>query len=318
MANLVTATGSGDEWLQARTRGLGGSDAVTLMGAGEYEDETPFFVWLKKTEAGYDIPDNPAMERGRALEPLVIQQYMDDTGNTVVDTGMWQHAEHPVLIGSPDGLVVDPDTLEVLGGFEAKTTLDRTARTWDGELPPRYEWQSRHYMAIMGVPWWDVTCLVVDTWEVLHWRVWRDEAKERALIAACEGFWETYVVPGIPPEPEGVMASLEAYHRWPEPTQARLELTSDQEEGWVTAALIEERNQLKAYVKSAEERLEGIDSELKVLAADHETVLLDGQPVYTWKAQSRESLDAKRLRADHPELAAEYARTSSFRVLRVK
>ena len=196
----ILAEGSGEAWLEGRRRGLGGTDTVVLMGAGTYDDETPYFVWLKKVE-GYDIPDNPAMERGRALEPVVLARYIDDTGHKVVETGLWQHAEHEMVLASPDALVVDEDG-EPIGGVECKTTLERTARKWDGECPARFEWQSRHYMAVLDVPWWDVVALVVDTWEVYHWRIERDMDKERALLAACSGFWRTYIEPGIPPEPD--------------------------------------------------------------------------------------------------------------------
>lgn len=317
MGKQLTPASSGPEWLEARRKGMGGTDTVILMGAGQYDDETPYFVWLKKTE-GHDIPDNPAMARGRALEPIVLDLYEPEDGQRIEDTGLWQHAEHDVILGSPDALVVDANGTPV-GGVEAKTTLDRTARQWDLDTcPPRYEWQARHYMAVVDVPWWDVIALVVDTWEVHRWRIHRDADKERALVAAAVGFWNTYVVPGIPPEPDALMSAVEVAHRWAVPTEAGLELDSHTVDGWHVAELADERRALKEQVKGAEERLEQIDTELKAIAREHETVLLDGQQVYSWKPQSRQSVDVKRLREDYPELAAEYMRTTTFRRLTVK
>ena len=311
----ILAEGSGEAWLEGRRRGLGGTDTVVLMGAGSYDDETPYFVWLKKVE-GYDIPDNPAMERGRALEPVVLARYIDDTGHKVVETGLWQHAEHEMVLASPDALVVDEDG-EPIGGVECKTTLERTARKWDGECPARFEWQSRHYMAVLDVPWWDVVALVVDTWEVYHWRIERDMDKERALLAACSGFWRTYIEPGIPPEPDNPTGA-EVIQRYLVPTEGALDLDSHTPEGAVLAALLEERRDLAATAKQAKERQAQIDKELKALAAEHEEVMLDGQTAYTWKAASRSTLDAKRLRAEHPEIAAEFARSTTYRTLSVK
>ena len=311
----ILAEGSGEAWLEGRRRGLGGTDTVVLMGAGSYDDETPYFVWLKKVE-GYDIPDNPAMERGRALEPVVLARYIDDTGHKVVETGLWQHAEHEMVLASPDALVVDEDG-EPIGGVECKTTLERTARKWDGECPARFEWQSRHYMAVMDVPWWDVVALVVDTWEVYHWRIERDMDKERALLAACSGFWRTYIEPGIPPEPDNPTGA-EVVQRYLVPSEGALDLDSHTPEGAVLAALLEERRDLAATAKQAKDRQAEIDKELKALAAEHEEVMLDGQTAYTWRAASRSTLDAKRLRAEHPEIAAEFARSTTYRTLSVK
>ena len=311
----ILAEGSGEAWLEGRRRGLGGTDTVVLMGAGTYEDETPYFVWLKKVE-GYDIPDNPAMERGRALEPVVLARYIDDTGHKVVETGLWQHAEHEMVLASPDALVVDDDG-EPIGGVECKTTLDRTARKWDGECPARFEWQSRHYMAVLDVPWWDVVALVVDTWEVYHWRIERDMDKERALLAACSGFWRTYIEPGIPPEPDNPTGA-EVIYRYLVPSEGALDLDSHTPEGAALAALLEERRDLAATAKQAKERQAKIDMELKALAAEHEEVMLDGQTAYTWKAASRSTLDTKRLKAERPEIAAEFARSTTYRTLSVK
>lgn len=319
----VTDADTGEVWLAERRKGLGGTDTVVLMGAGQYDDETPYFVWLKKTE-GYDIPMNGAMERGHALEPVVRERYEADTGHRVLETGMWRHPVHEMILGSPDGLVVDGSAedatvKDAIGGFEAKTTLERGTRKWpeDGSCPPRFEWQSRHYMAIMDLPWWDVACLVVDTWEIHHWRVYRDEAKERALIAACTEFWTTYVEPGIPPEVDALTAT-EAAYRWPVPTLPTRDLDPDTEEGWGLVALRDERKDLQAYVSSAKKRIEEIDNTFKEVAAEAEQVTVGGQTIFTWKAQSRTGIDTKTLKAERPDIVEAFSKTTTFRTLSVK
>ena len=311
----ITDTDDGPVWLAERRKGLGGSDAVVLMGAGQYDDETPYFVWLKKVE-GYDVPMNGAMERGHALEPIVADMYSRDSGHTLIETGMWAHPDHPMILGSPDRIVVDDDG-NWIGGWEGKTTNSRVASKWGPECPARFEWQVRHYMAVLDLPWFDVSALVVDTWERYHWRIERDMAKERALIAACSGFWRTYIEPGIPPEPDAPTAA-EVMQRYRVPSEGALDLDSHSPEGAVLAALLEERRDLAATVKQAKARQDQIDTELKALAAEHEEVMLDGQTAYTWKAASRSTLDTKRLRAEHPEIAAEFARSTTYRTLSVK
>jgi predicted phage-related endonuclease len=51
---------------------------------------------------------------------------------------------------------------------------------------------------------------------------------------------------------------------------------------------------------------------------DAEEAELNGTVRVTWKAQSRSSLDSKALKEAHPDLAEQYTKTSSFRVLRIK
>lgn len=310
----ITDTDSGPVWLEERRRGIGGTDCLILMGEGQYEDETPYFVWLKKVE-GYKVPSNLAMRRGHELEPLVADRYVEETGHSLIETGMWAHPKHPEILGSPDRLVVDEDG-NWIGGFEAKTTLDRTARKWGSECPARFEWQVRHYMSILDLPWFDVAVLVVDTWEVLYWRVERDMAKERALIAACTEFWRTYVVPRIPPEPDALMSAAEVAARYSVVGEKTLDLDPFSDTGWQVVELTQERRMLQERVKADQKRLERIDISLKDIAGEHEEVVVDGQRAYTWRQQTRTSIDGKRLREELPEVAAEYERSSTYRVLR--
>lgn len=311
----ITDTDDGPVWLAERRKGLGGSDAVVLMGAGQYEDETPYFVWLKKVE-GYDIPTTPVMERGHALEPIAADMYAKDSGHTLIETGMWAHPDHPMILGSPDRIVVDDDG-NWIGGWEGKTTNSRVASKWGPECPARFEWQVRHYMAILGLPWFDVTALVVDTWEVYHWRVERDMGKERALIAACTEFWRTYIEPGIPPEVDERITPAEISYRWAEPTEGVLDLDSLSAEGQRVSALLAERSELQQAAKQARDRLKEIDDALKVTAGEHEEVAVDGARAYTWRSQTRTTVDTKRLREDLPEVAEQYQRSTTFRVLNV-
>ena len=314
----LTGEGSGTEWLNRRKGGIGGSDTVTLMGAGQYDDETPYFVWLKKVE-GYSVPMNAAMQRGIDLEPIVCKHYADRTGYDLRETGLWMHDKHERVIGSPDRLVYEsPDSTEPIGGFEAKTTLARSAKHYDPEVcPARFEWQVRHYMAIMNVDWWDVACLIVDTWETMTWRVWRDHDKESALLAAATEFWDTYVEPEIAPEPDFTMTPLEVAVRYRTPNGKTLDLDPDSPEGRQVDDVLAERALLGAPIKNAEKRIKEIDRELKGIAGEYEEVLLGSARVYSWKPQSREGLDRKRLWSEYPEIGRRYRTESTFRVLRV-
>jgi predicted phage-related endonuclease len=75
-------------------------------------------------------------------------------------------------------------------------------------------------------------------------------------------------------------------------------------------------------VQARKKELSAIEDELKAkiagLLGDADTGTVNGDTVVTWKNQSRTSFDSKRFSADHPDLAEEYTKSSTFRVLRVK
>jgi predicted phage-related endonuclease len=51
-------------------------------------------------------------------------------------------------------------------------------------------------------------------------------------------------------------------------------------------------------------------------SGDAETIAIDGVPAYTYKAQTTDRIDTAALRAAHPEIAARFVKTSSYRVFR--
>jgi putative phage-type endonuclease len=61
------------EWLSWRNKGLGSSDASTILGINGFKDL--FQLWLEKTGRSKGDMPNYAMSRGTAMEPLAREIY---------------------------------------------------------------------------------------------------------------------------------------------------------------------------------------------------------------------------------------------------
>ena len=82
------------------------------------------------------------------------------------------------------------------------------------------------------------------------------------------------------------------------------------------ASLLLERVELKAVAKQTKTAIDEIENRLRAAIGDAEIATVDGTPVLTLRAQERKGLDTKALERDHPEVAAAYQFTSTYRVLR--
>ena len=58
-----------EQWLEARRKGIGGSDAAAILGMSHYS--TPYSVFAEKMGALPEKEDSEAMRQGRDLEAYV-------------------------------------------------------------------------------------------------------------------------------------------------------------------------------------------------------------------------------------------------------
>lgn len=296
---------SRDKWLEARRNGIGGSDAAAIMGANPYA--SPLAVYADKIGAAPDKETSEAMRQGTDLEAYVAERFTDATGIKLRRVNrIFQHPEYPWMLANIDRDVVGGD-----GGFEAKTTNILNKHDFEnGEVPLNYMWQCQHYMAVTGAPYWYLAVLVLG--KAFHvFRIDRDDALIDRLIQAEQEFWLEHVEKRVPPLPTGSDAddaALEAIY--PE-SQAG----SDADLTDVNDALnlIE---LLKADKAKLETRIRAAEDEIKAVLGNRERGTTAGWSV-SWKSSTRSTVDTKRLRAELPEIAAQYTNTTQTRVFRV-
>lgn len=73
---------------------------------------------------------------------------------------------------------------------------------------------------------------------------------------------------------------------------------------------------VEAQIKALTETKASLQADIKQALGDNEIGVLDGEPVVTWKRTKRTALDQRALKADHPELVAQYMTATEVRTFR--
>lgn len=307
MNGISTLTMTRDEWRQARRAGIGGSDAAAIVGMNQYI--TPYSLWADKTGRIPDKEDNEAMRQGRDLEAYVAERFMEQTGkkvrrrNQIIrnDTYPFAHAN------------IDRDVVGEHAGLECKTTTSLNMRKFrNGEFPDNYYVQCMHYLAVTGYDRWYLAVLIFGT-EFKVFTIERDEDEIAALMTAEKEFWEEYIIPDIPPAPDGFKPTTKAINA--------LFPAEDADSGSVSlfrSKELAEYFQLKQQVKMLDRLMERTEQLIKTDLGEITEGSCPGYKI-TWKSQTRRTFDGKRFALDHPDLdLSRYYKENSIRVLRIK
>lgn len=141
------------DWLEERKKGIGGSDAATILGLNPYK--TTIELWEEKTgrKEAPDISDKPYVKYGTQAEDLLRQLFALDYPQYIVtheENTIIKHPEHPFLFASLDGKLLDVATGKE-GILEIKTTniLQSTQKEkWKDKIPDNYYCQVLHYLNV--------------------------------------------------------------------------------------------------------------------------------------------------------------------------
>lgn len=197
-------------WLKIRQGGIGGSDASTIVGTSPWRTRQQLMddkrdISPMKAEKKNQMP----LTIGHMFEgviryktvPYLLNQIGITNFRIEEDTHMYQHGnpDYSFARADIDGLILING---VLGGLEIKTTNWRNVATieeWkSGVVPPYYEAQVRHYMAVMNLPFFYICC----AWgfnpedEAVLIKIDRDMNLEAQLMNEEREFWENHVIAG--------------------------------------------------------------------------------------------------------------------------
>jgi len=274
--------------LEARKKGIGGSDAGAILGVSPWK--TPLQVYMDKVGATDPIQDNDSMFWGRTLEPVIRQRYADVTNRKVVvpDT-LITHPKFEFMIGNLDGITSDNRVLEI------KTA--RSAEGWgepgSNEIPDSYMIQVQHYMLITAIPVADVAVLIGGS----DFRIYEVPAEPELMELMIEketGFWSR-VINRNPPEPITYQDMLLKYGR----TSKESRIQADA----VAMAAVARLKEIKAIAKEEDE----LKTVIMAAFGESDTLMDNNKVLATWKAgNGSKRFNAKLFEAENPELYKKY------------
>ena len=207
-----------DTWKRWRKKGIGGSDAAAVLNFSPYRTKRD--LYYDKTDASYAISDEEdnwvAKQVGHCLEDLVAQIFAKKTGYRVwKEKKMFYHPLYKCMIADIDFMFETPEGL--IGILECKTGHYLAQDKWAGNLVPiHYEYQCRHYMAVLNVDIVYIACLFGNNEaDFVYRRIDRDLDIEEMLINAESEFWNNNVLAKVlPPYTESADLALESIRKF--------------------------------------------------------------------------------------------------------
>ena len=302
---IPTAEMTRPEWLEARRRGIGGSDAGAVLGMNRYS--SPLSVYLSKKGFGNNgEKETPALRWGKMAENAIRDGIARDMGLLIEEAPvMFASIKHPFMLADLDGLIWLPEprkiegkTLEGTGGLEIKTASGRNAGFGEEEIPDSYYAQVQHYMAVTGLPWF-LLAVMFEKSDGKIYVVPRNEKFVTGLIQKEKAFWEGFVMTGIMPAPSGGEHESEALDGIYPSCSADVILPEE------AGLLCREYAEAAAEEKSAAERKKLIQEKIKIAileaspeadAGKQKITARAGDAKISWTKQIRKSVDTERLK----------------------
>lgn len=296
------------EWLQERTKGIGGSDASIILGLNKYK--TPFELWLEKTgQSSLEETEAEAAYFGNVLEEVVAKEFEIRSGKKVRRNNfMLQHPEHDFITANIDRKVVGEDAL-----LECKTASAYLAKDWESEeIPAPYLVQVQHYLGVTGYKRAYIAVLVGG--QRFIWKdVERDEELIQMIFDAEIHFWNHHVLGNIPPALDGSSAAekfLKERYQETDPDKI-VDLSFNYKEK------LDNYFELKKQIKQLQEIAKKTENELKNELKDAETGFVKDYQV-SWKPVTSNRVDTKLLKSKYPNVYKSVLNKTTSRRFNVK
>ena len=221
---------------------------------------------------------------------------------------MWRSSGHGCMLADIDREVVGENA-----GLECKTTsVYNHADLENGEIPLTYYVQCQHYMAVMGFDRMYLAVLVLNR-GFYHFVIERSPEEIAALTDAEETFWRDHVLPQVPPPIDGSESTLDTLSKLYPAAQPEGVCPLSRQAADDLAAIEEltvQRKDLDAAIRAAKARVMEEMGDLPAGACEGWRV--------SWKPQTCATVDAVRLRRERPDIYAQYSKTTTSRVFRLK
>ena len=295
-----------DAWLVERKKGLGSSDAGTIMGVSPFS--TPLRLWRLKMGIDPPVEETDAMRNGHYFEASTAEYFAATTGSYVDPTTA---NDWLAVSDQKPWLRVSPDRLFWLPNVEHKPEnalileLKSTNKVVDPDNIPLYWYcQVQYQMGVMGIKMAAVAWVTAlpklgfgHTWVTFN------EAFYKTLEAKLDEFWNTNILKRIEPE---ATDEEDTSLLWPEAQKDKYIAASDQDE-----LIVEQYKELTEQINEKQKEQSQLAATLKAKIQDGEYFVKyapDGtrHTLITYKHNRKNVFDAQRFQNEQPNLYKKY------------
>lgn len=189
-----------DEWLEARKKGIGGSDVGKICGLSNYG--SPLSVWVDKT--GYikkEKVDNRFTKWGKILEPVIANEFanekvLPDNLKLFNSDALFQSREYPFMLANIDRLILDENN-NIVSFLECKTASEYRRDEFDEAIPDEYMLQIQHYMSVLDVEYCYIAYLIGGS-DFGYQKIARDDGIINDVINIESEFWKLVETNSMP------------------------------------------------------------------------------------------------------------------------
>lgn len=297
MEYLQKPTHGSIEWLTLRHKhnGLtivGASEVSIVMGVNKYKNIIDLAI--EKLQPPQLREQNHAMKRGTFLEQGLLDYASNELGITIV---------------TPDTMYLNNRIISTLDGlaghqiFEAKTT---TAWLQNDPIIPEWYWQAHAQMFCTDSD--AVTFIVLDrNLTISMFDVYRNDDDIALMCEKVEAFCASIDAGELPDDTPLTAEQVTRLH--PEPA-GEIEL------GATGLELVQRLAAIRESIRYDKQEEKELADALANYLRDNQIGSIDGQPIITYKAQTRTAFDVARFTEEHPDLANQYTKKTTFRTLR--
>lgn len=278
-----------------RNSGLGASDGPVALGLSPWR--SPLELWMEKTGRGSPFEETLPVQVGRALEPVLIGQFMQKTG-LIVSNAQQQYIDEAnpwrwVTVDgiASDGCLVEGKCISWTGGEWGEDGTD--------QIPLPYVVQVQHGLACTGF----LKCYVPVLFEAKRFQLFiveRDEELIGRITDLERAFWQR-VIDNDPPPAIST-------------NDCKLKYGESHETTVIADEAIVERVTLLHAQREALEAAEQMHDKTKaeVMSFMGESAVMtgpDGKTLCTWRtSKGRTYIDADALRKALPEVATRFTK----------
>jgi predicted phage-related endonuclease len=203
---------------------------------------------------------------------------------------------------SPDAL--GEEMPGVYFGVEVKNI--RSDYNWD-PLPEFYMSQVQHGLLCSGLHRWIVVAKVGGQ-KLITREIEPDREFQGRIALASERFWNTHILPQVPPEPDGSDSAKRALERKWDASGGNVE---------IPLAMVETLRYYEGRLADDTKNVNKARQAIMSVMGSAEVALFEGKKFATWKFGTRKTVDVKRLREEEPKIAEKYEKVADTRTFRL-